>query len=405
MKRVMAITFFNYFVSGALTLIIPLLLLDRKVNLAEIGIILSVLPLISLSVRLLFAAFADQVGWTRIFVLLNWPGTLFSTVVYFFAGSIPVFLGGKIIEGIKESAYWAVNRTAIFSLSPKQEEKEATKIAAIIWLSTALGSAIAGIGIAYVGFSSILGILIIASVLLGIPAGMFWKQKTGTPYPTRGACVGEAKTPMAIASLDPRGRDKAFWHVSIAMLFYSLATYPLITLLLPAFMDQHLGYSYVSIGLAFLLYNVIVGTVTLTTIGKPLNVRRVTIQSAIGLLVTFLLANSGLYFLVLFLALAIIRGLSIGFFESIIAKVTKNRQAISVDIALLHIPMRVAEFASVLTAGFVAQSLGYFPLFASSGIFFMFFSVFSLRLLKGRPHISDQLTVGTDASSLNKTRF
>ena len=93
-------------------------------------------------------------------------------------------------------------------------------------------------------------------------------------------------------------------------------------------------------------------------------------------------ANSGLYFPALFLALAVTRGLGIGFFESIIAKVSKNRQTISVDIGLLHIPTRFAEFASVLSAGFIAQSLGYAPLFAASGIFFTVFSVLSLYILK-----------------------
>jgi hypothetical protein len=82
------------------------------------------------------------------------------------------------------------------------------------------------------------------------------------------------------------------------------------------------------------------------------------------------------------LAIAVTRGLGIGFFESIIARVTKNRRTVSVDIGLLHIPTRLAEFASVISAGFVAQSLGYMPVFAASGIFFTVFSVLSLYALK-----------------------
>jgi len=78
MKRIAAITFLNYFVTGGLALIIPLLLLERNVNLAEIGFVLSILPLVFLFVRLLFAALADQVGWAPFFVLVNWPGTFFS---------------------------------------------------------------------------------------------------------------------------------------------------------------------------------------------------------------------------------------------------------------------------------------------------------------------------------------
>jgi predicted MFS family arabinose efflux permease len=373
MKRVIAITFVNYFVSGGLTLTIPLLLLDRNVNLAEIGIVISIMPLVFLLVRLLFAALADQVGWAPFFILLNWPATLISTAIYFLANSISAFTLGKIVEGVKEASYWAVNRTAIFSLSPKQEEKEATRINAVIWLSTAAGSAAAGVGIAYVGFSSTLGIMIMASAILAIPAALLWNT---------GKRDSKPKISSAIALLDPRGRDRTFWLVSLTLLFNSLATYPLITLLLPVFMDQQLGYDYVSIGVAFMLYNVVASVVTLSTLKTRPAVGRVVIQCVIGLLATFLLTNSGFYFPALFLALAVTRGLGIGFFESIIAKVTKNRRTVSVDIGLLHIPTRLAEFASVLSAGFVAQFFGYMPIFAASGIFFTVFSLLSFYTLR-----------------------
>jgi hypothetical protein len=215
--------------------------------------------------------------------------------------------------------------------------------------------------------------MLIASAAMGIPAALL--RHAGK----RNAKLG---IPNVLTSLNPRGRDKTFWLVSIVLLFNSLATYPLITLLLPAFMDQQLKYDYVSIGLAFMLYNVVASIVALGTLKKTLNVKRVIVQSIIGLSATFLLVNSGFYFPALFLGLAVTRGLGISFFESIIAKVSKNRQTISVDIGLLHIPTRFAEFASVLSAGFIAQSFGYAPVFAAAGIFFTIFSVSSLYILK-----------------------
>jgi len=373
MKRVIAITFLNYFVSGGLALTIPLLLLDRNVNLAEIGFVISVLPLVFLFARILFAALADTLGWPPFFVLINWPGTFFSTLIYFLANSTPAFIFGKIIEAVKESSYFAVSRTAVFSLSPKQRGKAATKISAVLFLSAAVGSAVSGLGIAIMGFSLTLGILITASSIMGIPAVLLWRIEKRDSRP---------KILGALALLDPRGRDRAFWLVSFTMLFYSLARYPLTALLLPVFMAQQLGYDYISIGLAFMLYRVITSSTALSTLKIPLGVERVVIQSLIALFATFLLANSGIYFPALLLALALANGLGLGFFESIIAKATEDRATVSVDIGLLHIPMRVAEFSSVLGAGFVAQSFGYLPIFIASGIFFMVFSVLSLYILK-----------------------
>jgi predicted MFS family arabinose efflux permease len=375
MKRILAITFLNFFVSGGLTLTIPLLLLERKVNLAEIGIVISVLPLVFLVIRMFLAALADLVGWARFYLLLNWPGTLFSTLIYFVANSTPFFLSGKIIEAVKESSYWAVNRTAIFSLSPKREEKEATRNIAVLSLSSAIGSAVAGLGIAYVGFSFTLSILMFASAIIGIPAALLWQPRKKSSRP---------KLQKVISLLDPRGRERTFWFVSCTIFFWSLATYPLLTLLLPVFMSQQLGYNYSAIGIAYMLYNIIASSVTFSTLKTSFGVGRVVIQSLIALFALFLLASFRNYFPALFLMLAIAHGLGVGFFESIIAKVTKNRRTVSVDIGLLHVPMRLAEFTSVLSAGFVAQSLGYMPLFVSSGIFFTIFSVLSLHALKLR---------------------
>jgi MFS family permease len=226
------------------------------VNLAEIGLVVSALPLVFLVARLLFAAIADQIGWSHILLLANWPATVLATVIYYFASSLAPFFAGKMMEGLRDAAYWAVNRTAIFHLSPQREGREATRTNAIIWLATAVGSAAAGLGIALAGFSWTLVVLIIASAAIGIPARMLWKTGKMGKRDTK----INAKTLWK--SLDPRGKGKAFWWASIVLMFDSIATYPLLNLLLPVFMQQQLGYSYILIGVLFMLYNVVASVTT-----------------------------------------------------------------------------------------------------------------------------------------------
>ncbi len=373
MRRVNAITFLNNFVSGALTLLIPLLLLDRNVDLTEIGAILSVLPIVFLVARLLLAAFADRVGWSQIFLAVNWPANVFATLIYYVAASLPAFLAGKVMEGLRDSSYWAVNRTAIFSLSPNREGQEATRTNAIIWLATAIGSAAAGWSIAYLGFSSTILFLTAASFVIIFPAALLWKvgRENKKPEKTR------------VRSLfNPRGRSRTFWWVSVALMFNSLATYPLVTLLLPVFMDQQMGYSYLLIGVLFMLYNIIASATTFLTLKTPLTLERAVIQSIIALIASIFLAEAGMFFPALLFALAFVRGFSVAFFEHIVAKIAKSSKNISVDIGWLHVPMRLAEFSSVLTAGFVAQLAGYTPVFAATGVFFVVFSFMSLQLLR-----------------------
>ena len=373
MKRVNTITFLNYFVSGALTLLIPLLLLARNMDLAEIGIVLSVLPLVFLIARLLFAAIADYVGWSHVFLLINWPTTFVSTIIYYFAYSLPIFFLGKVVEGLRESSYWAVSRTAIFHLAPKRAGNEATKINAIIWLATAAGAVAAGAGIAYLGFSSALVILALVSLMVGVPSVLLWRSSIKIPMP---------KAERVFASLNPRGRSRTFWLVSIALMFNSFAIYPVVTLLLPVFMSQQLGYSYVAIGLLFMLYNVASAVATFVGLKKPLSLGRAVFLTVINIAASFILAVSGIFFPVVTLVLAFVRGYGIGFFEHAVIKVASGSKNISVDIGLLHAPMRVAEFSSVLAAGFIAQTVGYVPIFVATGICFGFFLFLSLRSLK-----------------------
>jgi hypothetical protein len=268
-----------------------------------------------------------------------------------------------------------VNRTAIFHLSPKREGREATRNNAIIWLATAVGSAAAGLGIAYAGFSLTIVLLMVTSAAIGIPAALLWKTGRKTSNP-------EKKKLLRL--LDPRGKGSAFWWASVALMFSSLATYPLLTLLLPVFMDQQMGYSYVVIGVLFMLYNFIASVTTFLTLRTSLSFRRIVIQSVIAILASVFLAGSGLFFPALLFALAFVRGFSVAFFEHLVAKVALNRKNVSVDIGWLHVPMRLAEFSSVLTAGFVAQAVGYAPVFAATGVFFAVFSFMSFHQLRER---------------------
>ena len=373
MKRILAITFLNYFISGGLTLAIPLLLLDRNVDLIEIGVVISVLPIVFMVVRLLMAIVADSKGWNRFYLLMNWPWTILSTFVYFIATSIPLFLLGKFLEALKESSYWAVSRTAIFSLAPKREEKSATRNIAVLMLSTAVGSAVAGFGIATFGFSFTFSILILAAGFIAIPAALLWK------IPKQNL---KSSTPRFREIVNPRRKGRVFWLVSITSVFFSLAFFPLSNLLIPVFMVQQIGYDYLIIGIAYMLYNLIVSIVIIGTLRFSLGIRRVILQSFIALFTTFLLASSNYYFFGLFLALAVAEGLGWAFYESIIAKATKDKPNVSVDIGLLIVPLRFAEFASVLYAGLIAQNIGYAPVFASSGVFFLIFSLLAFYLLK-----------------------
>ncbi|MEM2099042.1 MAG: MFS transporter [Candidatus Bathyarchaeia archaeon] len=373
MNKIYALTFLNFFVSGGLTLTIPLLLLERKINILEIGVIISVLPLVFLVARLLLAFMADLKGWSTFYLLLNWPASVIATCTYFFAASTFMFLIGKIFEALKDASYWAVNRTAIFASAPNREEKAATRNSAVLLLSTAAGSAVAGIGITVFGFSVTLAIFVAAASAVGFPAALLARKQN---------CNWRHHSLEIRNLICLRSYGRTFWLVSITLMFFSLAFYPLLNLLAPVFMMQILGFNYLTVGVIYMLFNILASIVIFVALRFQLGRGRVILQSIIAVAASFLLANSNVYFTGLFLALAVAEGLAMGFFESIIAKATKNKVSVSVDIGLLHVPMRIAEFVSLLYASFFVQTVGYMPLFVSCGIFFTIFSALAYFLLR-----------------------
>jgi hypothetical protein len=80
-------------------------------------------------------------------------------------------------------------------------------------------------------------------------------------------------------------------------------------------------------------------------------------------------------------ALGFVRGFGVAYFEHLVHKIAKGSENVCVDIAWLHVPMRLAEFATVVSFGFLAQVGGYTPIFAVTGVFWVAFSLMSVRQL------------------------
>lgn len=74
-------------------------------------------------------------------------------------------------------------------------------------------------------------------------------------------------------------------------------------------------------------------------------------------------------------------GFSHVIFEALIATTTKGLSSTSTDIGILHIPMRLAEFATIFAGGFIIEAVGYFPIFALSAVSFLIFALLALHCL------------------------
>ena len=244
---------------------------------------------------------------------------------------------------------------------------------ATVTLGGAFGSAVTGLIMSLIGAGAAFILLILASLLLLYPTALLWS-----------AGVRHVKLDLfrVLKSLDPRGRSRDFWYASLIMALNSLARYPLTSFVLPIFMSELLGYDYMFIGIIFMGFNIISSITIFGTLKLSLSIMRAVIQSIIYLVTCISLPYFPSFMPVLVITLAIAGGLGTRFYESIIAKVSKDRhETLSIDIGILHIPLRIIEFTSLILFGLLIEKFGYPIAFTISGISYVAFSIFSyLRL-------------------------
>jgi len=369
-RNITAINFLDAFCSSGLAAIVPLLLLARGVEISDIGLILSALPLVFLFARMLFAALGDQVGFKPFFVI-DWLAQCSAAAIYLAAASPLGFLFGKIAEGIRASAFWAVVRTAIFYYAKGKESEEAVRLSVIRTAGSAAGTAVVGITASLFGLTHSLFLLLAAALIQGIPALML--------QPGLNGMFGVRKT---ISLLSPFGKGKQFWLASLALGLYALAVYPIFTLIAPIVMRRDLGMGYDSIGYVIAAYYLLNTLGTHAAVRIPLNRLSVlqTIAFCTGALAIACTGSAPL-FVPFFLLIALGDGLSLLFFEAVIAHTTRGKPTVSTDIGFLHVPFRMAEFISVICAGFAFQYLGYHIVFVVSALAFTAYSLLAWRIL------------------------
>jgi MFS family permease len=371
MKKLIAINFLNQFLEGAIIVVLPLLLLERKIEIYKIGIIFSISPLVVAILRLVFAALADQVG-TKIFFLINSFTNSISKFIYLLARSPILFGLGKITEGIMNSSFWAVVRTETYLQSKKgKEEKAAALLSGIRRIGAAFGTIFAGFLLVRFSFNSVLFLIFLISLFLFIPSLLLKTKK------------GKISLDYTFSLLDLRKKSLKFWFVSIAMAFWGMTMFSLSSFF-PIFMKTKISLSPQKIGQLFSLFYFSSAFLTFLGLRFKISFFQIIFLQLLFFLpaLLFIPFSSPVSFPFLFLILATGAGFSYIIFEKIIADVTKGLPSTSTDIGILHIPQRIFEFLAGFSGGFLIEKFGFVSIFSICGFSFFLFSISSLLLLK-----------------------
>jgi len=368
LKRIFAINFLDSFVFGITTVIVPLLMLERGISIASIGLVFALAPIAKLAVRLAAAALADERG-ERVFYSLSAAANAAQAAAYWLAGSAWGFAAGKVIDGARESFIWAVNRTSLISTKPDREHFVLGGLVSGRAVYFALGSLAVGLLFPQGGFE----LLLLLAILLGIASFAISQGVLDTPHHER--------RKVKLSELSMLGRSRLFYETCGAIMFGSTFYNAIVYFITPLFFKLN-GYSLAEIGGFYAVYFLIFGTVLNFLSHRKIGSRWTTLAgSALFLAALFGMGLAGREMLpYFFFLMAIGDGHLALVWEQIIYLQVKKSRTRSTDIALLHMPSSFSLVAVSAGSGFVAERFGFAPIFIAGAFTLLVFGVWSYRL-------------------------
>lgn len=365
------------FIVAALMVLLPLYLIDQQVSLISIGMILSVLPLTFLVVRVIFGSMADEIG-TRKISLIESLSSFISPLIYLVAASPVMFALGKIVEGTRDSAFWAVIRTNIVhAYGVKKAERSLAFFSVARFFSDAAGRVIIGLSIVAIGFhNSLLGISLVGLLLTFV----FLKQKENN--------TNRLSLKKTLKRITQR-RSKKLWKTATGLLSLSIVSSVFYAFLIPIYTYDQLSMGYAMIGGIMAILAVVTGLFIMLPLYFRIRTRALVMSTILFMgssLLFFPFASETWLFWLLIILFSIGHGSASILYEEILGNATKKSKDISTDIGVIHIPLRIGEFISFFTVGFVITRWGYFPIFAVSAIFVLLFGLFALAYFSDGRH-------------------
>lgn len=343
--------------------ILPLYLSQNGVSLEEIGILLSILPLVLTFFRIVLSVIADARGPGGVMVAAVASRTL-ASAAFAVSPTAPAVAVGSALSGAEGACYWSVNRAILYRRSAEGAAKSASKMQSYLSLGESAGRLVAGAAIQMAGFAYALWAATLASLALFAPAHMIRKKEESLPK--------KISWKRAIGLLDlrqykPKTRKlvgyQAIGKVADALLF---------TFLLPLFLAES-GFSFLEIGATLASCAALSGLTIMFLFRFRLLERH---RSAVTAASVVLCAISAALLLALptkagifgaICAIALADGFRNVTWEELYVESVRTTGLLKSDPslagAIFGVPINITSFATLFLAGFLASALGYVGVF------------------------------------------
>ena len=367
LRKIGTLNFIDHFKYGALTVTVPLYLVSKGVDIGEIGLILSLLPLAFVVVRVISSVFADVAG-VKPFFIANSIFQVITSLIYLFALTPLQFGIGKVSEGVDRAFFWAVDRTAIMARAHRK--KDLLLMSVVRSFGAALGLIGAGFLIAFVSFEAVFWLLIALGVLALAASGLLVN---------RGATLKKADWKHLFGI---KRRQRLFWSVSACIVLIFVPFTLLFSFLLPLMMDVKLEMGYFEVAVMLTVFYASMGMGSLLSVRMKVDEGKLIFFQVMAVVMIMVLPLAGIYFSAVIMLTGFGFGVCFGITEAMLGYISEGGRGISSRIALILVPTNIAMFLVLAGAGFAVEAFGDEPVFIFCGAMLGGFIVLSKRLIE-----------------------
>jgi len=352
LERLLLIQMLYSFVVAAMAVIVPLYLLEQKVDITWIGLILSIGPISFMVIRVTFASMADEIG-TKAIAAIYSASNIISILLYLLIASPVGFAFATLAEGVRASGFWAIARTEMFEANGTHDPgKSLAHFSNMRQLADGLGRLMIGFVLTYLAFQGAFLLMLFFSLILVVLTLTNNERQNGKIH------IG-ADTFKHIF----KERPKEFWYSSFLQLLIWLPINMLIVFLIPIYLSSSLRMGYYEVGMllaVFSLANAVFGILFMRLNFSKWILLFFTALSAPALVLFPLMPGLSLPLL---FVLAIGGGCGIIMGEYMLLNRVYHSPDVSTDIGVIYAPLKIAEFLFLSLGGFAIMQFGFAPLF------------------------------------------
>ncbi|MEM3789138.1 MAG: MFS transporter [Candidatus Bathyarchaeia archaeon] len=374
MKTVLLIQSFHSFVSGILGVVIPLIMKERRIDIVLIGFVFAFMPLIMQLGRMFFATLSDFFGRKPFFMANGLLGAV-SSLIYYFARTPMEFLFGKVAEGTKEGAIWAVNRAYLLERS-RGNWRLLVNLRTVVYVAFAAGSLIAGFLAAIILYEGTMILCVLLGVLGFLLSFTLIDEKKGN---------FTVKQALRILDFRKKGRKFKiflFLFFTIGLAFGFRSGY-----VIPYFLSA-VGFSAEDVGLIFGAMILMAG-LSSYIFSRCRDVKKLILIS--GIVYSALLIPLGFSLPVLAAVLVVAVGFAEGMNsvgqEGILSKIC-DKESYGTDIGLLMMGLHLGESASLALSGILIANWGFPVSFALAAAIYAVFYIGAFTLYGRNSHVN-----------------